>query len=265
MLFKHYLHTGFNVPVYSNRIPVEEWIDYRLPVFEDITLPSIKNQTCKNFEWIVFFGNQTSQKLREKIQKWEEEEIMTAVFLPEKRAYIPYFNSLKSKPFEYLLSSRCDNDDALAFNFIQTVQDNFEEVEEMAIDILYGCKWLYNSQRFRTETTHGNPFISIIEKNDGRDFKPARTRKHTFIHEELKKVKIVANTSLAWLRGIHQQNVVSSFQKKQNILPKKELCSLLKETFNITKEPEHEFLEPANAKWEGTGKNCKYIRTLRGS
>ncbi len=262
MDFKHYLHTGFNVPFYTNRYPVEEWTEYRFKIFEDITLPSIINQTCKNFEWIVFFGKQTSAKHREKIQKWEDAGIMTPVWLIQRFEYLPYYAQLKEESFDYLLTSRCDNDDALASHFIQTVQDNFEPANELAIDIVRGCKWIYNSQRLYINPMLANPFYSLIERNDGRDFKIAKEVNHGYIYETIKKVKIVGNTPIAWLRGIHQQNTLNVFPSKDHILSKKQVMKILS-NFNITKEPEHEFAEPAIAQWEGKGKDCKYIKTIK--
>jgi len=37
-----------------NHIVTEEYVDYRLKILEEITLPSLENQTNKDFNWLIF-------------------------------------------------------------------------------------------------------------------------------------------------------------------------------------------------------------------
>ena len=67
MKYIHYILTRFNVDLYNKNntkwqkdkngtnIDPEIWLENRFKLFETYCLPSIINQTSKNFKWIVLF------------------------------------------------------------------------------------------------------------------------------------------------------------------------------------------------------------------
>jgi hypothetical protein len=72
--------TRFNVPTKgwdetrSGFKPLtEEWLDDRFKLFRTYVLPSYKNQTNQNFEWLTFFDVNTSDKFRKIIKEIEAE------------------------------------------------------------------------------------------------------------------------------------------------------------------------------------------------
>lgn len=78
--FKHFLITRFNLPnkgwqqdKNNNPVQNEEWLDYRIQLFETYCLPSIMHQTCKDFVWFVYFDVNSPDFLLHKIAKWQHE------------------------------------------------------------------------------------------------------------------------------------------------------------------------------------------------
>lgn len=73
MLFQHYIITRFNLPVFAKKINKavigsscsDDYLSKRFPVFENFCFPSIKNQTCQNFKWLVLFDSNTPQKYKD--------------------------------------------------------------------------------------------------------------------------------------------------------------------------------------------------------
>ena len=58
-------------------------------LFEQYCLPSIANQTCKEFEWIVLFDSKTPDIFKERIRELQEKCLqLKPVFVePEKGRY----------------------------------------------------------------------------------------------------------------------------------------------------------------------------------
>lgn len=73
MTFEHYIITRFNLPVFAMKVNKavkssacsDEYLSDRFPIFENYCLPSIKNQTCQNFKWLVLFDINTPDKYKE--------------------------------------------------------------------------------------------------------------------------------------------------------------------------------------------------------
>ena len=79
-MFKHYLITRFNLrkpdwSVDKKNVAVltDQWHDNRFEIFADYCFHSVKNQSNKNFEWLVFFDETTSSKYRQIIDSLKEQ------------------------------------------------------------------------------------------------------------------------------------------------------------------------------------------------
>ena len=65
-LFDHFVLTRFAEDVFkqSRKIKVEEWLNNRIKLFEKFCLPSIMNQTNKNFKWLLFIDKNLSKRCK---------------------------------------------------------------------------------------------------------------------------------------------------------------------------------------------------------
>lgn len=149
--FKHYIITRFNVPypqVEKDSIPKgirPGYLKQRFEVFGKYTVPSVKNQTNKDFEWIVLFDKRTPEPFLSLIKKYEEEKVFRAVYVDrmdysEKavRELVEDFD-ISNIP---VITSRVDNDDAI-------VDDYVESIQLVAKDILPNETYLSSPHVFR--------------------------------------------------------------------------------------------------------------------
>lgn len=70
----HFLLTRFNLLLWrkdkeGNIVRSKAWLEHRFMLFEQYCLPSIANQTCKEFEWIVLFDSKTPDNFKEMIRE----------------------------------------------------------------------------------------------------------------------------------------------------------------------------------------------------
>ena len=76
--FSHFIITRFNIKNQGweydkncKEVNNDEWLRHRIEIFEKYCLPSILNQTEKNFLWLVYFDVCPPVNLNIKIQQWE--------------------------------------------------------------------------------------------------------------------------------------------------------------------------------------------------
>ncbi len=70
---RHYLLTRFNLPLWNKdkhglATRDEAWLENRCRLFEQYTLPSVQQQSCKDFVWVVR-------------RPWVPVSVLTAVFV----------------------------------------------------------------------------------------------------------------------------------------------------------------------------------------
>ncbi len=200
--FKHFIQTKFNVPTREGP-PSDEWMESRFEIFDSITVPSIKNQQNQNFEWLVFFRSDTKKHWLEKIETYGK--TFTPVFVNNLREVKLHLSSIE-RNFEYLITTRFDNDDALARHYIKDIQKNFEETDFLIFNFLNGARVQYPTYKIQRMVHNRNPFISMLEKSiEGKAFQTAAGTHHGRIYD-YGRVKQL-NTPIAWLIVIHKNNI----------------------------------------------------------
>lgn len=176
--YKHIITTRFNVPTSVWTITrggtkplTEEWMRDRFEIFQKYCLPSFKNQSNKNFIWLVFFDVKTSKKYRYEIEKIQKKfSIFHPIFVKdfeemhrEALEIIPTFFEDNTK---FLLSTDIDNDDILHRDFVKTVQDHYEPRNNFVIDLKRGLQLTHiPSKKSLLNVFYmvANPFISLVE------------------------------------------------------------------------------------------------------
>jgi len=226
MNFTHIITTSFNVPSVSwkqtrdgKNTLTDEWFTDRIDIFDKYCLPSFKNQTSKNFIWIVFFDVNTPDFYKARIQEIQME-------LPNFRPYFVIDHDEKKVRLleiipeytgnsEFLISTDVDNDDILHREYVETIQHLFQPKDNLVIDLRRGLQLTKKSgnKAFITEYySVANPFVSLVE--DIRNFK---TVTHYFHHKyrDFKDTAVFDKKSL-YIQFIHQNNLMNkTFDNKR--------------------------------------------------
>ncbi len=180
MSYSHFLITRFNLkfpekPGEKNnpaaRVPDNEWLDKRTELFINYCLPSVLNQTARNFRWLIYFDISTN---RDSIQKFYELEkqnqdiikILLADGYPDfLERYTKDVLALCDQKSKYIITTRLDNDDIIHKDFIAKIRENFHEQEFMAVNYV---KILMlnpeNNKKLHIDYSFSNHFISLIER-----------------------------------------------------------------------------------------------------
>jgi len=224
-MFSHLLITRFNlknpnwvVTKNNEALLDDQWMQERMELFKNYCLPSILNQTNKNFKWLLFFDSSTDEKFRKSITELVNNhnfiEVLYIDGMPNFNKSILEYIEKNIKEIPYLITSRIDNDDCVSNRFIEEVQKNFNKQDFMAFDYIQGYTLQIEPQIILGKKEHiFNPFISLIEKNEN-----PKTVWH-YVHNQWKKEPRVTQITdkRIWMSIIHEKNKVNEFDGYGNI------------------------------------------------
>ncbi len=126
----HCLITRFNLTFSTYSIDLHQWTDKRWSLFEQFCLPSILNQSTKNFKWLIYFDETTSENIRSKIRTiLEEYSFIHCIFC---NGHEEFLSKLPTDIVELtgiargdlLLTTRIDNDDCFRTETFRVLQDH---------------------------------------------------------------------------------------------------------------------------------------------
>lgn len=124
----HVLLTRFNLPsrgVEGLIRAQDRWLEERLELFDRYCLPSVLGQTCRDFRWLIYFDPDSPPWLRSRAQADAEAGHYSPVFRQEvsKGDLLEDISSLFPRRGDDLLTSALDNDDAIARDFVERLQE----------------------------------------------------------------------------------------------------------------------------------------------
>ena len=143
----------------------EEWLRYRLGFFYDATYPSVISQSVDDFTWLVLFDDRCSDEFREDIESIAE-DVFTPVWSHElfrRDSFAEPVAAIADAPF--LITTRIDSDDAMAVDFMATVQAQFARQDRLFVSITRGVQ-IDRSGAVYLSDQLSNPFLSLIERRE---------------------------------------------------------------------------------------------------
>lgn len=244
MNFKHIIITRFSIfaKAWNKKIDNnDEYLRYRLNLFYKFCMPSIQSQSSRNFIWFVLFGGDTTEWLCMLAHKWERDNIMKPIYIPRgKDAIQPIKDWINAnmRQGEVIISTRLDNDDGLAVDYVHNVQKYipdaiqcFEEWKNKKLSGYYyvepvrGQQVVVHSDDAKEWTFHPayskfNPFISMIEPFSTNPLL-IHWRQHNKLFTRGSIVRQI--DSIMWLQVIHGRNLINRRGSKKIRPP--DLCA----------------------------------------
>lgn len=219
MEFQHIILTRFNLLLWNKakdgrKVRTTEWLEHRFLLFEKYCLPSIKNQTCQSFEWIVLFDSMTPENYKEKITCFQKEcPQLNPVFVEPKngRFFVDIFKAeiVKRVKAKRVITTYLDNDDALSVRFLENLQQSAASMSDDTFIYYDDGYQLYTDHKYMMEIAFPrNHFVSYVEKGDPSSVKGVfRYGTHYYIYTiEGVKIEHVHNQRM-WCEVVHEKNM----------------------------------------------------------
>ena len=216
---QHFILTRFNIRIWTQdkngkAVRTDDWLKHRFEVFEKYCLPSILNQTCQDFEWIVLFDSETPSEYKEKISGYKA---ICPQFSPVfvKPANGKYFRQIfRSIIIERLHADRVvstyfDNDDALSIRFVDDIHRRASELPN-GFFLFYTSGYQYYTELGLMLRVHykRNHFVSVIEIGQPTTLKTVFGYCGHYYIDRIPGVKIeYIEDSPVWCEVIHERNM----------------------------------------------------------
>jgi len=209
---KHFIITRFNLRSLdpsSAKMIDESYLAQRLDLFERFCLPTIRSQTLQDFKWLVLFADDTPAPVKARIEAYGADwPNFVPVYLPRGSGTVgplvvgPY---LDGSP-QTLVTTRLDNDDGLARDYIEKVRRYETSHERLVLHFPVGYVW--HNERIYLDRQEHNAFTTLIEPlpaGNGTEFNTIYKGSHSDIERLGRLVNI--DDEPAWLQVIHGGNL----------------------------------------------------------
>ncbi|WP_142785569.1 glycosyltransferase [Changchengzhania lutea] len=224
MMLLHILITRFNIKELTWQKSKNEkavgdlvWLEKRIDLFLRFCLPSVLNQTSKNFYWLIFFEEGTQRYLAKVLEELKMNSFIIPIFV---NGMDGFNTALRSKIHELmpittsrLITTRLDNDDAIHKDFIENIQKaSNENIDKMLLDFSNGlCLYIVGTPKLAEYKFPKNQFISLVEEIN-KEEQP----KFVFsnYHHDLDKAYSLKTLpeKAQWLQIVHEDNLINTFK-----------------------------------------------------
>ncbi len=209
--FAHIVLTRFNVRFgITGKTPStsHDWLLPRLKLFETFCLPSMEAQLVPH-QWLLLCDANTPPDVQERLNSYEAcTPIWVEGVLSDQR--IARLVSERLRPSAtHLITTRLDNDDAIADDFLLRVQNAFAGQDSTYLNFPFGYQWqdgkLYHSVQL------ANPFLSYVERVRQSVRTPRVTTVYSGQHSFLRTIAPVQQlwAPPMWVQVLHGGNVAN--------------------------------------------------------
>ncbi|WP_141014135.1 glycosyltransferase [Nocardioides sambongensis] len=204
----HVFLTRFNLPSEGAESLIrarEDWLTERIALFERYTVPSLMSlQTCPDFRWIIYLDPQSPAWLKAKMETLASDSRVHPIF----RERVDHEDLAADlllavgRPAGHLLTTNLDNDDGLAVDFVERLQQVRTTLPRMGIYMRHGLIKSSNGVYLRDDPV--NAFCSVWERWDASPL-TCWSEWHNLLAQRMPTEAV--DGPPAWLQVIHDQNV----------------------------------------------------------
>ena len=218
MELQYFILTHFNILLWrqdkeGRKVRTTKWLEHRFSLFEKYCLPSIKNQTCQNFEWIVLFDSMTPESFKDRIESYRKDcPQLIPVFVEPENGF-RFAEIFKNEIAKRLKAKRViltylNNDDALNIGLVEDLQQRALSVNGTFFYYDEGYQY-YTEDQFMMQIRYPkNHFVSVVEN--------ASAARGIFCYgghyyiDKIKGVRIVhVSDKPMWCELVHEKNVLN--------------------------------------------------------
>jgi hypothetical protein len=216
----HFIITKYNACLYRRVDDADEWMKHRLSLFANFCVPSIRNQTCQDFVWVIWMDEETPDDHLRAVRKVAGRE---NVFVNRFRGV----HQIKARQIpaglDTVILTKLDNDDALGRTFIEEVHDKVARCRGMADAFAFDVNTVINvdpelqnysiinaSQQRRRQEGFYSSFYTLVQSSHD---KVNMIMTHQIGHPLLRSTipdYLTIDTYVA--RVIHERNLKNRFE-----------------------------------------------------
>jgi hypothetical protein len=201
--FQHLLLTRFNLRR-TGPPPGEEWLRHRLELFRRYTVASVVTQSSPAFRWLVLVDHESPTWLLDELAGLLGDDRYETVPLDAIGGLPPIAAEHVGAGTTHLITSRLDNDDAIARDFVASVQAAFAGQDFEFVNFTNGLQLA--AGRLLLTQQRVSPFVSLIERvEDGALPRTVHLCRHSEVGAHGPVLEL--STHPMWLQVLHDRNL----------------------------------------------------------
>ena len=220
MKIRHYLITRFNLG-YEKHVSSDfiRWHKERLKLFEAFCLRSVNGQNNKAFEWLIFIDSNSPRFFKDNLLGLTKASEVSIQIVESDCGFDfgdylkSFFKGIDRLGLDFVITTRLDSDDAVAYNFIDLIQSRFLPEHNSALNFENGIFYNIKMKVYARVRHRGNSFVSFVE-SAGAEIKTVYFQEHTYFKKHQSTVRI--EKGFSWLVFIHSANDSSNFKYLPN-------------------------------------------------
>lgn len=217
MKTKHFLITLFNLQLWNtdkkqSPTRTDKWLEERFNLFETYCLPSVYQQSTKDFTWLCLFDSETPEIYKERIKKYCSHipQMVPCFFDKEQtdnwKTHVKDIVKSLLTDEEYVITTNLDNDDTIHNKMVETIQQEFECIGKTGLyTYISGLQYFPHLNLLMKMTYPHNHFLTYIERTDS-DFKTTIHIRHAEARKKMQNVIDIPNKPY-WIEIVHSNNV----------------------------------------------------------
>lgn len=210
---KHFILTRYNVATPGRWEEIRlrpHWLEKRFQLFRDYCLPGVAGQTRKDFEWIIFFDEQTPADYMDRIRALQVHFPFRIITTPlfEMSALAPQILAERAEA-EWLLTTRLDTDDILATDFVERLRRDLKPGMKQVFNFPHGLMLSLKDGKapaLYRDRDDSSPFVSLFEPFD-ENLTTIWKEMHRYADRLAPLVQ--AGPEPAWLQIVHGDNIAN--------------------------------------------------------
>lgn len=246
MEYLHLIITQFNLKSnsLSGNAGYDEWLEWtrnRIRLFRNYCLPSVLNQSCRDFKWLIFFDSGTPEEFSEFLNflsSFEMIEICYSHGMDDfNENYSKEVRKRIGKTTKWVITTRIDNDDCLHRDAIMYVKDSFVPKHRFLISLASGYVLNIRDKTLSHYFYPMSPFLSLVEdavkevegvflwghtKWDNLRLYVFRELWLEYFNRKARNSRFILRKPL-WIQTVHGKNISNSFFRGFPVLKEKDL------------------------------------------
>lgn len=215
--YRHIILTRFNLQFErdSTLHLSPAWLDNRFALFETYCLPSLHQQTCKDFTWILLADSQTPDAQRRKLLSYSrimpQIEVLFCPFYEDVNLLYRQVGEQYCAGYDWLLSSRLDNDDMLASDFVEQLHACMTSRQPVPCALTYpvGAQYFVSDNVAFRIGFKNNHFLSFVE--DKNHIRTCLGIDHTKIPRS--SLHSIGDRDM-WCEVVHSANICNDYSPR---------------------------------------------------
>lgn len=215
--FEHFILTRFNLATAGKESRLRSdprWLQQRFDLFERYCLPSVMAQTKQRFRWLVFFEIDTPDNYKQRIEALVRRCPRLEPQWVDTKHGPTVFNLIRQQlglAAPFLLTTRLDNDDALAADFVERLQASITAPVSAPVFLNFPVGFNYRDRAIYLDNDYSNAFVSCFEPS--LNFGTVWARQHHLV-AQAGAVRQLDQKPM-WLQVIHGRNVSNRVRGKR--------------------------------------------------